>query len=113
MAHIVHSNIARNCSLYCPFYLFFFADHTVFTLSKTFETAQNKSCAAFFPIFVMKSGGENDQKCIFRFFRYLSTFFYTYLPINIHFQYIIITNISFETNPAYFVRHLASPVVSF
>jgi hypothetical protein len=38
---------------------------------------------------------------------------YTYLPINIHFQFIIITNISFVTNPAYFVHHLASPVVSF
>jgi hypothetical protein len=37
-------------ALYGPFYLFiFFADHraTVFTLSKTFETAQKKSCAAF------------------------------------------------------------------
>jgi hypothetical protein len=44
------------------------------------------------------------------FVRYLSTFFYTYLPINIHFQFIIITNISFVTNPAYFVHHLASPV---
>ena len=42
-----------------------------------------------------------------------STFFHTYLPIYIHFQFIIITNISFVTNPAYFVRHLASPVVLF
>ena len=51
----------RSCgtvSLYGPFYLFFFVDHraTVFTLSKTFETAQTKSCATFLPIFVMKSG---------------------------------------------------------
>jgi hypothetical protein len=38
--------------------ILFVADHraTVFTLSKTFETAQKKSCAAFLPIFVMKSG---------------------------------------------------------
>ena len=34
---------------------------------------------------------------------YLSTFFYTYLPVNIHFQLIIITNISILTDPAYFV----------
>jgi hypothetical protein len=97
------------------FIYFFFADHraTVFTLSKTFETVQKKSCAAFLPIFVMKIGCENDQTCIFRFVRYLSTFLYTYLPINIHFQFIIITNISFGPNHAYFVRHLASPVVSF
>ena len=38
-----------------------------------------------------------------RFVRYLSTFFYTYLPINIHFQLIIITNVSILTDPAYFV----------
>jgi hypothetical protein len=47
-------------------------------------------------------GCENDQTYIFRFVRYLSTFFYIYLPINIHFQLIIITNVSFVTNPAYF-----------
>ena len=101
-------------ALYGPFYLFyFFADHraTVFTLSKTFKTAQKKSCTAFLPIFVIKSG-VRMIKHIFRFIRYLSTFFYTYLPINIHFQFIIITNISFVTNPTYF-RHLASLVVSF
>ena len=98
-------------ALYGSFsFSFFFADHraTVFTL----ETAQKKSCAVFLPIFVMKLGARTIKN-IFRFVRYLSTFFYTYLPINIHFQFIIITNISFVTNPAYFVRHLASPVVSF
>ena len=75
----------------------FFADHraTVFTLSTTFETAQKKSCAAYLPIFVMKLGARTI-KHIFRFVRYLSTFFYAYLPINIHFQFIIITNISFK-----------------
>jgi hypothetical protein len=40
-------------------------------------------------------------------------FFYTYLPINNHFQLIIITNVSFVTSPSYFVSHLATPVVSF
>ena len=102
-------------ALYGPFYLFiFFADHraTVFTLSKTFETAQ-KNLAPLFCQFCHEIGCENDQTYIFRFVRYLSTFFYTYLPINIHFQFIIIANISFVTNPTYFVRHLASPVVSF
>ena len=45
-------------ALYGSFFPLFFADNraTVFTLSKTFETAQKKSCAAFLPIFVMKSG---------------------------------------------------------
>jgi hypothetical protein len=32
---------------------------------------------------------------MYRFVRYLSTFFYTYLPINNNFQLIIITNVSF------------------
>jgi hypothetical protein len=50
---------------------------------------------------------------MYRFVRYLSTFFYTYLPINNHFQLTIITNVSFVTSPAYFVSHLATPVVSF
>jgi hypothetical protein len=63
-----------------------------FSLSKTFETAPKKSCAAF----CHEIGCENDQTYIFRFIRYLSTFFYTYLLINIHFQFIIITNISFS-----------------
>jgi hypothetical protein len=96
-------------------YLFFFADHraTVFTVSKTFETAQKKNLVPLFANFCHEIGCENDQTYIFRFLRYLSTFFYTYLPINIHFQFIIITNVSFVTNPAYFVRHLASPVVLF
>ena len=103
-------------ALYGPFYFNFFVDHrtTVFTLSKTFETAQKKSHAAFLTIFVMKLGARAIKHIYFvSLDRYLSIFFYTYLPINIHFQFIIITNISFVTNPAYFVRHLASPVVSF
>ena len=111
------STIQSSCgtvALYGPLYIYIFADHraTVFTLSTTFETAQKKSCPAFCQ-FCHEIGCENDQTYIFRFVRYLSTFFYPYLPINIHFQFIIITNISFVTNPTYFVRHLASPVVSF
>jgi hypothetical protein len=34
---------------------------------------------------------------------HLSTFFYIYLSVNIHFQLIILTNVSILTNPAYFV----------
>jgi hypothetical protein len=81
-----------------------FADHraTDFTLSKTFETAQWKCCTAFLQIFIMKSGARTIKQ-IFRFIKYLSTFFYTYLPLNIHFQLIIITNVSLLTDPAYFV----------
>ena len=75
---------------------------TDFTLSKTFETAQWKCCTAFLQIFIMKSGARTIKQ-IFRFVKYLSTFFYTYLPLNIHFQLIIITNNSILTDPAYFV----------
>ena len=48
-------------------YIFFFADHrtTVFTLSTTFETAQKKSCVAFLPIFVMKSGARTIKHIYF------------------------------------------------
>ena len=80
---------------------------------KLSKLRQKKFLRRFFANFCHEIGCENDQTYIFRFVRYLSTFFYTYLPINIHFQFIIITNISFVTNPAYFVRHLASPVDSF
>lgn len=41
-----------------------------------------------------ENGCENDQTCIFRFVRYLSTFFHTYLPINNNFQLIIISIVS-------------------
>ena len=57
----------------------------------------------FFANFCHEIGCENDQTYIFRFVKYLSTFFYTYLPVNIHFQLIIITNVSILTDPAYFV----------
>jgi hypothetical protein len=56
----------------------------------------------FFANFCHEIGCENDLTYIFRFIKYLSTFFYTYLPVNIHFQLIIITNVSILTNPAYF-----------
>ena len=83
-----------------------------FSLIKNFRNCAKKILRRFFANFCHEIGWENDQTYIFRFVRYLSTFFHTYLPINIHFQFIIITNISFVTNPAYFVCHLASPVVS-
>jgi hypothetical protein len=57
----------------------------------------------FLTIFFHEIGCENDQTYIFRFVEYLSTFFYTYLPVNIHFQIITITNVSILTDPAYFV----------
>jgi hypothetical protein len=50
----------------------------------------------------MKSGARTI-KHIFRFVRYLSTFFHTYLPINIHFQLIIITIVS-ESNKTRLLR---------
>ena len=77
---------------------------------KNFRNCAKKILRRFFANFFQEIGCENDRTYIFRFVRYLSIFFYTYLPINIYFQFIIITNISFVTNPAYFVRHLASAV---
>ena len=77
---------------------------------KNFRNCAKKILRRFFAKFFQEIGCENDRTYIFRLVRYLSTFFYTYLPINIYFQFIIITNISFVTNPAYFVRHLASAV---
>jgi hypothetical protein len=84
-----------------------FADHsaTDFTLSKTFESANY--CHE------KRVRERSNIRYMYRFVRYLSTFFYTYLPINNHFQLIIITNVSFVTSPSYFVSHLATPVVSF
>jgi hypothetical protein len=57
----------------------------------------------FFADFCHEIRCENDQTYIFRFVKYLSTFSYTYLPVNIHFQLIIITNVSILTDPVYFV----------
>ena len=97
-------------------FLFYFFLRTIglrFYSIKNFRNCAKKILRRFFSNFCHEIGCENDQTYIFRFVRYLSTFFYTNLPINIHFQFIIITNISFVTNPVYFVRHLASPVVSF
>ena len=94
-------------------YLFLQTTGLRFSLYQKLSKLRKKILCRFFANFCHEIGCENDQTYIFRFVRYLSTFFYTYLPINIHFQFIIITNISFVTNPAYFVRHLASPVVSF
>ena len=95
------------------FFLFLRTIGLRFSLYQKLSKLRKKNLAPLFCQFCHEIGCENDQTYIFRFIRYLSTFFYTYLPINIHFQFIIITNISFVTNPTYFVRHLASPVVSF
>jgi hypothetical protein len=62
-----------------------------------------KMLRRFFANFCHEIGCENDQTYIFGFVKYLSTFFYTYLPVNIHFQLIIIANFSILTDPAYFV----------
>ena len=117
------SNLYRGPSIVAaepqPFmvlFIFFYFLRTIglrFSLYQKLSILRKKNLAPLFCQFLHETGCENDQTYIFRFVRYLSTFFYTYLPINIHFQFIIITNISFVTNPAYFVRHLASPVVSF
>jgi hypothetical protein len=70
---------------------------------KNFRNCAVKMLRRFFANFCHEIGCENDQTYIFRFVKYLSTFFYTYLPVNIHFQLIIITNVSILTDPAYFV----------
>jgi hypothetical protein len=51
---LIYYSSCGTVALYGPLYIFFFADHraTVFTLSKTFETAQTKSCAAFYEIYI-------------------------------------------------------------
>ena len=70
---------------------------------KNFRNCTVKKLCCFFANFCHEIVCENDQTYIFRFVRYLSTFFYTYLPINIRFQLVIITNVSILTDPAYFV----------
>ena len=70
---------------------------------KNFRNCAVKILCRFFANFCHEIGCENDQTYIFRFVKYVSTFFYTYLPVNIHFQLIIITNVSILTDPAYFV----------
>jgi hypothetical protein len=81
------STIYPSCgtvALYGPLYIFFFADHraTVFTLSKTFETAEKKSCTAFLPIFVMKSGARTIKHIYFVSLNiYLHSSILTYLLI--------------------------------
>jgi hypothetical protein len=79
-----------------------FADHRV-TDFNNFRNCEVKMLRCFFANVCHEIGCENDQTYIFRFVKYLSTFFYTYLPVNIHFQLIIITNVSILTDPAYFV----------
>ena len=107
-------------ALYGPLYIYIYIYiylRTIglrFSLIKNFQHCAKKNLTPLFCQFLSWNRlRERSNIYIFRFIRYLSTFFHTYLSINIHFQFIIITNISFVTNPAYFVHHLASPVVSF
>ena len=60
-----------------------------FSLYQKLSKLRKKIFRRFFANFCHEIGCENDQTYIFRFVRYFSTFFYTYLPINIHFQFII------------------------
>jgi hypothetical protein len=73
-------------ALYGPLYkyIFFFAE-TIglrFSLVKNFRHCAKKILRRFFDNFCHEIGCENDQTYIFRFVRYLSTFFYTYLPMS-------------------------------
>ena len=61
---------------------------------KLSKLRKKKILRRFFANFCHEIGCENDQTYIFRFVRYLFTFFYSYLPVNIHFQVIIITIVS-------------------
>ena len=62
---------------------------------KDFRNCAVKKLGCFFAHFCYDIVCENSQTYIFRFVRYtcISTFFYAYLPINIHFQLVIITNV--------------------
>jgi hypothetical protein len=78
------SYCAVSCGTVALYGPFFFADHraTVFTLSKTFETAQKKSCAAFLPNFVKKSGARTIKHIYFVSLDiYLHSSIHTYLLI--------------------------------
>jgi hypothetical protein len=59
---------------------------------KNFRNCAVKWLRRFFANFCHEIGCENDQTYIFRFVKYLTAFFYiyTYLPVDIHFQLIII-----------------------
>ena len=100
--------------LYGPLYIYIFFLRTIglrFSLYQKLSKLRKRNLAPLFCQFLSWNRvRERSNIYIFRFVKYLSTFFHT---INIHFQFIIITNISFVTNPAYFVRHLSSLVVSF
>ena len=70
---------------------------------KTFWNCKVKMLLRFFANSCHEIGWENNQTYIFRFVKYLSTLSYTYLPVNIHFQSIITTNVSILTDSTYFV----------
>jgi hypothetical protein len=67
------------------------------------STYSSFSCKQTEHMFCSWNRVRERSNIIFRFVKYLSTVFYTYLPVNIHFQFIIITNVSILTDPAYFV----------
>ena len=72
---------------------------SVVLITEMLENCTVKMLRRFFANFWHEIGCEKDQTYIFRFLKYLSTFFYTYLSANIHFQFIIITNVSILTDP--------------
>ena len=74
-----------------------FADHRAYGFHpiKNFRNCAVKILRRFFANFCHEIECENDQTYIFRFVKYLSTFFYTYLPVDIPFfskQNILIPN---------------------
>ena len=85
-----------------------FSDICGFHPIKNFRNCAVKMLRRLFANFCHEIGCENDQTYIFCFVKYLSTFFYTYLPVNIHFQHII-TNVSIYFN---WSRLLRSAILS-
>ena len=97
--------VCRWRSPYGPWPVFWYL-RTIWLRISPYQNFRNcavKMLRRFFANFCHEIGCENDQTYIFRFVKYLSTFFYTFLPVNIHFQLIIITSVSILTDPAYFV----------
>ena len=68
---------------------------------KNFRNCAVKMLHRFFANFCHEIGCENDQTYIFRFVKYLSTFFYAYLLIFISSS--LLQQVSILTDPAYFV----------
>jgi hypothetical protein len=85
----------QSIKVYCLLFVYFYTVPN--------NLGYSNMTSRIFANFCHEIGCENDQTYIFRFVKYLSTFFYTYLPVNIHFQLIIITSVSILTDPTYFV----------